>query len=114
MYQWSYTGRRVAEDEMVRTTQARTARPAGKPCIPFRVNPTQQLVRDFAQRYTWRQFKRGARVLVVDDLLATGGSASAACQLVEDSGRTVVRVGFLVELGFLMDAPGWRNTMFFR
>ena len=43
----------------------------------------------------------GARVLVVDDLLATGGSASAACQLVEDSGGTVVGVGFLVELGFL-------------
>lgn len=43
----------------------------------------------------------GERVLVVDDLLATGGSASAACQLVENSGGKIAGVGFLVELGFL-------------
>ena len=45
--------------------------------------------------------KPGDRVLVVDDLLATGGSADAACQLVEKSGGEVVAVGFLVELAFL-------------
>lgn len=45
--------------------------------------------------------KPGDRVLVVDDLLATGGSAGAACQLVEKSGGEVVGVGFLVELSFL-------------
>ena len=45
--------------------------------------------------------KQGERVLVVDDLLATGGSASAACQLVEHSGGKVAGVGFLVDLGFL-------------
>lgn len=43
----------------------------------------------------------GDRVLVVDDLLATGGSASAACRLVEDLGGKVAGVGFLVELNFL-------------
>lgn len=40
----------------------------------------------------------GARVLIVDDLLATGGTAAATCQLVRDSGAHVVECAFLVEL----------------
>jgi adenine phosphoribosyltransferase len=40
----------------------------------------------------------GARVLVVDDLLATGGTVDACCQLVENAGGTVVGCAFLVEL----------------
>ena len=40
----------------------------------------------------------GDRVLVVDDLLATGGSAKALCELVERSGATVAGVMFYVEL----------------
>jgi adenine phosphoribosyltransferase len=43
----------------------------------------------------------GERVLVVDDLLATGGTAAATVQLVERLGGTVVGVAFLVELSFL-------------
>ncbi len=43
----------------------------------------------------------GARVLVHDDLLATGGTARALCELVASSGGTVVGCGFLVELAFL-------------
>ncbi len=43
----------------------------------------------------------GDRVLIVDDLLATGGTASAACQLVEDAGGVVAGVGFLIELSYL-------------
>lgn len=43
----------------------------------------------------------GARVLVVDDVLATGGTAAAACRLVSDLGGTVVACAFLLELGFL-------------
>jgi adenine phosphoribosyltransferase len=43
----------------------------------------------------------GARVLVVDDVLATGGTAAAACQLVERTGATVVGCAFLVSLDFL-------------
>ena len=45
--------------------------------------------------------KPGDRVLVIDDLLATGGSAKAACQLVDNTGGEVVGVGFLIELNFL-------------
>ncbi len=44
---------------------------------------------------------RGARVLVHDDLLATGGTARALCDLVEDRGGRVVGCAFLVELAFL-------------
>jgi adenine phosphoribosyltransferase len=43
----------------------------------------------------------GARVLLHDDLLATGGTAAALCSLVEGRGATVAGVSFLVELGFL-------------
>ena len=43
----------------------------------------------------------GARVLVVDDLLATGGTASAACELVCGLGAEVVECAFVIELAFL-------------
>jgi adenine phosphoribosyltransferase len=42
-----------------------------------------------------------ARVLVVDDVLATGGTAAAACRLAERFGASVVGCSFLIELGFL-------------
>jgi adenine phosphoribosyltransferase len=43
----------------------------------------------------------GSRVLVHDDLLATGGTASALCELVEQLGGVVVGCAFLIELAFL-------------
>ena len=43
----------------------------------------------------------GARVLVHDDLLATGGTAAAMCELVEKAGAEVVGCGFVIELAFL-------------
>lgn len=45
--------------------------------------------------------KQGQRVLIVDDLLATGGSAKAAVELVERLGGVVVGLAFVIELGFL-------------
>ncbi len=45
--------------------------------------------------------KPGQRVLIVDDLLATGGTAAAAIELVEKLGGVVVGCVFMVELGFL-------------
>lgn len=42
-----------------------------------------------------------ARVLIVDDVLATGGTAAAACKLVEAVGATVVGFTFLMSLSFL-------------
>ena len=43
----------------------------------------------------------GARVLVVDDVLATGGTAAATCRLVQRLGGIVVGCSFLIRLGFL-------------
>lgn len=43
----------------------------------------------------------GCQVLIVDDLLATGGTAKATTELVEGLGGTVVGVAFVVELTFL-------------
>lgn len=46
-------------------------------------------------------FGHPCRVLVLDDLLATGGTASAAVQLVEQLGGEVVACAFIIELAFL-------------
>ncbi|MFP4055513.1 MAG: adenine phosphoribosyltransferase [Candidatus Brocadiia bacterium] len=43
----------------------------------------------------------GARVLMVDDLLATGGTMKACCDMVEQAGGAIVGCVFLVELSFL-------------
>jgi adenine phosphoribosyltransferase len=43
----------------------------------------------------------GAKVLIVDDLLATGGTAAAVTRLVEQLGGTVAGLGFVLELTFL-------------
>ena len=43
----------------------------------------------------------GDRVLVHDDVLATGGTARAMCDLIEQLGGEVVQCNFLIELGFL-------------
>lgn len=46
-------------------------------------------------------FRPGAHVLLHDDLLATGGSAQAACDLIEKIGGKVAGINFLVSLDFL-------------
>jgi len=43
----------------------------------------------------------GSRVMLMDDLLATGGTAAAAAQLLRQSGANILEVSFLIELGFL-------------
>lgn len=43
----------------------------------------------------------GERVLIVDDVIATGGTALASAKLVESLGGQVIGYGFVVELGFL-------------
>ncbi|MBA4746527.1 adenine phosphoribosyltransferase [Muricauda sp. TY007] len=48
--------------------------------------------------------EKGERVLVHDDVLATGGTAQAVCKLVEKLGGKVVQCNFLIELTFLNGA----------
>ncbi|HEV8542737.1 MAG TPA: adenine phosphoribosyltransferase [Verrucomicrobiae bacterium] len=43
----------------------------------------------------------GSRVLLVDDLLATGGTAGAAIELLQKIGANIIEASFLIELGFL-------------
>ena len=45
--------------------------------------------------------EKGQKVLIVDDLLATGGTAKATCNLVEKLGGQVVGLAFAIELNFL-------------
>src|ERR1019366_9070395 len=45
--------------------------------------------------------KPGSRVLLIDDLLATGGTAAAAAPLVKRLGAQILEISFLIELGFL-------------
>lgn len=45
--------------------------------------------------------KRGERILLIDDLLATGGTASGAAELIEKMGGEIVEIAFLIELEFL-------------
>ena len=45
--------------------------------------------------------KKGAKVLMVDDLLATGGTMAAACKLIERIGGEIIGIAFLVELSEL-------------
>lgn len=46
-------------------------------------------------------FDKNDRVLIIDDLLATGGTAKASCDLVEKLGATVEACAFVIELDFL-------------
>ncbi|UGS24773.1 adenine phosphoribosyltransferase [Flavobacterium channae] len=45
--------------------------------------------------------KKGDRILIHDDVLATGGTAKAVCELVEQLGGEIVQMNFLMELSFL-------------
>lgn len=43
----------------------------------------------------------GQKVLIIDDVLATGGTMEATCKMVKKLGGEIVGIGFLIELGFL-------------
>ena len=70
--------------------------------------PAEKLTREYALEYGTAAlevhvdaFEPGQRVLLIDDLLATGGTAAAAAHLVEAVGAEVASVAFLIELEFL-------------
>src|ERR1043165_6065254 len=53
--------------------------------------------------------KPGSRVLLIDDLLATGGTAAAAAALVQKLGGTILEISFLIELKFLNGREKLKN-----
>ena len=79
--------------------------------VPFRKPgklPWKSIRREYALEYGTNVVEAhedalapGDRVLIVDDVLATGGTAAAAADLVRDLGATVAGWCFLLELGFL-------------
>lgn len=70
--------------------------------------PADKITREYALEYGTNSLEvhrdavqPGERVLLVDDLLATGGTARAASGLLEDLGAEVVETAFVIELAFL-------------
>jgi adenine phosphoribosyltransferase len=70
--------------------------------------PAEKVSREYALEYGTAALEMhvdavrpGERVLLIDDLLATGGTARASAHLVETLGGTVAAVAFLIELAFL-------------
>ena len=53
--------------------------------------------------------KPGSRVLLIDDLLATGGTAAAAAALVQRLGAQILEISFLIELSFLAGREKIKN-----
>jgi adenine phosphoribosyltransferase len=77
------------------------ARKKGKlPAEKFTIEYTLEYGAEFIEMHT-DGLKEGQRVGIVDDLLATGGTAEATGKLVEKLGGIIAGYGFLVELDFL-------------
>jgi len=57
--------------------------------------------------------QKGDRVLIHDDVLATGGTANAMCELVEKLGGEIVQCNFLMELSFLKGRNQIKDTPIF-
>ncbi|MEJ7811286.1 MAG: adenine phosphoribosyltransferase [Gemmatimonadaceae bacterium] len=77
------------------------ARKAGK--LPYTCHVEEYALEYGSDRLEMHADALGAtdRVLIVDDVLATGGTAAATCRLVERLGATVVGCTFLIALSFL-------------
>ena len=75
-------------------------KPGKLPAATLRENYTLEYGDDSLEMHR-DALRPGMRVVIVDDLLATGGTAAAAARLVERGGATVAGLLFLVELAFL-------------
>ncbi len=58
-------------------------------------------------------FQKGARVLLIDDLLATGGTTNAAMELIEKIGGKIIEAAFVIELEFLKGKDKIKNVPIF-
>ena len=71
--------------------------------LPYKVESIEYALEYGTDRIEMHQdaLHKGSRVLVIDDVLATGGTARASARLVERLGGKVVGIATLIELGFL-------------
>jgi adenine phosphoribosyltransferase len=70
--------------------------------------PAERITREYALEYGTNALEMhrdalrpGERVLLIDDLLATGGTARAAAELIQELGGQIAEVAFVIELAFL-------------
>ncbi|MBI4570798.1 MAG: adenine phosphoribosyltransferase, partial [Chloroflexi bacterium] len=90
------------------------------PLVPVRKAgklPSERMSVEFSLEYGESQLdihtdalERGQQIVIVDDLLATGGTAAAAAKLVERLGARVRAIAFLVELAYRAAGSGWAGT----
>jgi adenine phosphoribosyltransferase len=78
--------------------------------------PYQTIEQDYALEYGnatvamhTDALKSGARVMLIDDLLATGGTSAAAVELVKKLGAQILEISFLIELKFLNGRDKLKN-----
>lgn len=82
-----------------------------KPFVPVRKKgklPCETVSKEYALEYGTAEIeihkdavKPGQKVVIIDDLIATGGTARAAAELIESLGGEVVKIVFLIELAGL-------------
>ncbi len=97
---------------------------AGRPFIPLRKPgklPPEVIGADYELEYGSARLEArhdaivpGQRVVIVDDLLATGGTAAAAARLLAELGADVVSFAFVVELTFLNGTDALSGVEVFR
>ena len=87
-------------------------KPGKLPAETYRVDYELEYGSDAIEMHKDSVFQ-GARVLLVDDLLATGGTMKAACDLVEKAGGIVVECAFIVDLPDLKGREKLKNYQLF-
>ena len=75
-------------------------KPKKLPSAVFRVEYALEYGTDILEMHQ-DAIASGQRVMIIDDVIATGGTAAAAAKLVEQSGAELIGYGFLIELDFL-------------
>lgn len=72
-------------------------KPGKLPADTYRVEYELEYGKDAIEMHK-DAIEKGARVLMIDDLLATGGTMKAACEMVENAGGKVVECAFIIDL----------------
>jgi adenine phosphoribosyltransferase len=78
--------------------------------------PPKTICQDYTLEYATNSIEmkedaieKGQKVLIVDDVLATGGTMEATCKIVEKLGGQIIGISFLIELDFLKGREKLKN-----